>query len=64
MRNPERIPKVLKEIEKVWKKNPDLRLGQLIGNLLEGPTLYYIEDDILVKALKHYYKNVQSIKKA
>lgn len=25
MRDPNRIPVILKEIEKVWKRNPDLR---------------------------------------
>ena len=25
-----RIPEILKELEKVWKDNPDFRLGQLI----------------------------------
>ncbi len=49
MRDPKRIKPMLKLIEKIWTKNPDLRLGQLIGNILEDrcPELYYIEDDKL-----------------
>ena len=30
MRDPNRIPEILKELEKIWSKYPDLRLGQLI----------------------------------
>ena len=55
MRDPKRIEKVLQEIGRIWHENPDLRLGQLIGNVLEGAALYYIEDDGLVSALKDFY---------
>lgn len=55
MRDPNRIGPILKELAKVWQKNPDLRLGQLIGNVLEGPALYYTEDDKLINVLKKYY---------
>ena len=55
MRNPKRIKKILKEIEFIWEDFPDFRLGQLIGNVLQDPTLYYIEDDQLVEMLKKYY---------
>ena len=52
MRDPKRIDVILQEISDIWHKYPDMRLGQLIGNVLEGPSLYYVEDDGLVKALK------------
>ena len=55
MRNPRRIPKVLKEIEKIWVNQPYLRLGQLLGNCIEEG-LYFIEDDDLIKLLKTAYK--------
>ena len=55
MRDPERIDKILKEIGDIWHKYPDMRLGQLIGNVLEGPNLYYVEDNGLVSALKDMY---------
>lgn len=29
MRDPQRIPLILKELEEIWKENPDLRLGPL-----------------------------------
>ena len=55
MRDPKRIDRVLTEISNIWHKYPDLRLGQLIGNVLEGPSLYYVEDDGLINALKDYF---------
>ena len=55
MRDPKRIDRILQEISNIWHANPDLRLGQLIGNVLEGPSLYYVEDDGLVDALKSLY---------
>lgn len=55
MRNPKRIKKVLKAIEEIWGMYPDLRLGQLIGNVFRDPVLYYVEDKELVKALQEVY---------
>lgn len=55
MRDPNRIEKVLSDIAQIWHTRPDLRLGQLIGNVLEGTNLYYVEDDGLVNALKDSY---------
>lgn len=56
MRDIGRIDKVLKEVSEVWKQIPDLRLGQLLLNVLQDPILYYIEDDQLVLHLKEFYK--------
>ena len=56
MRDPNRIDKVLDEIKEIWKKYPDLRLGQLLCNVLQDPALYYVEDNDLVKYVKAYYK--------
>ncbi|MCQ2802596.1 MAG: hypothetical protein MJ225_02895 [Bacilli bacterium] len=60
MRNPNRIPIILAEIEKLWREYPDMRLGQLIGNVLEGPALYYIEDNMLIDVLKKAYSKYKS----
>ena len=57
MRNPDRIPLILKEIENIWSDNPDLRLGQLIANVFDGTSLYYVEDEQFVDLLKDMYKN-------
>lgn len=52
-RDPKRIPRILAKLEKVWKKNPDLRLGQLITNCWTNSSnvLFYVEDDVLEKGL-------------
>ena len=56
MRDPKRIKKILKTIENIWKKNPDLRLCQLLENTAIGfDRLYYFEDDELIKKLKEMY---------
>ena len=56
MRNPDRLEPILNDILEIWKKNPDLRLCQLILNLVyDANTLYYVEDEDLVKALKTMY---------
>lgn len=55
MRDPNRISKVLDSIKKIWEKYPDMRLGQLICNVLRDPTLYYVEDNELVEFLNAYY---------
>lgn len=59
MRDAKRIDVILQEISNIWHKYPDMRLGQLIGNVLEGISLYYVEDDGLVQALKDAYENEQ-----
>lgn len=59
MRDVNRIDVVLSEIKEIWKKYPDLRLGQLICNVVRDPTLYYIEDDKLIEVLKEVYENVK-----
>jgi uncharacterized protein YihD (DUF1040 family) len=55
-RDPDRIPKVLSKIEKLWQKSPDLRLGQLLGNCANSELkLYYMEDDVLLRRLEAMY---------
>lgn len=41
-RDPDRIPKILAQLGELWMANPDLRLGQIIGN---ATISYYTEDD-------------------
>ena len=60
MRDPNRIDKVLAALGDVWKQYPDLRLGQLLTNVYQDPTIYFIEDDQLVNGVKHYYDNLDS----
>lgn len=55
MRDINRIDSILKELGEIWKEYPDLRLGQLILNVLQDPVLYYIEDEDLILRLKEIY---------
>lgn len=55
MRDPKRIDKILERLKVVWKTYPDLRLGQLIGNVTEGPTMYYMEDGQMIEILETFY---------
>ncbi len=56
-RDSQRIPVVLSEIQKVWEKNPDLRLGQLLMNCCANEIIMYnIEDDMLLERIREVYK--------
>ena len=57
MRNPNRIPQILQEIQKIWEKYPDFRLGQLISNAFRdgGDNFYFIEDDHFLNQIKTFY---------
>jgi uncharacterized protein YihD (DUF1040 family) len=59
MRDVNRIEIVLDRIKELWKKYPDLRLGQLISNVIRDPALYYIEDEDLVDLIETFYKRVE-----
>lgn len=59
MRDPKRIPVILAKLEELWKKYPDLRFGQLVGNILRESEdysnffsyLFYIEDSDFEKRI-------------
>lgn len=63
MRDENRIKPFLKEVEKIWKKAPDLRFGQMMENLRSsrkrrtGNDLYYYEDDDFLKILRQWMDN-------
>lgn len=60
MRDKNRIPEILKELEKVWLEHPDFRLGQLITIATKPenphPSTFYIEDDKILDNLKSFGK--------
>lgn len=59
MRDPKRIDKCLRKIKEVWGKNPDLRLGQLLLNIVPSVnSLYFIEDEELINLLEKFYNNI------
>lgn len=55
MRDKNRIPKILNELERIWNANPDFRLGQLIVVGVKPkepcPEVFYIEDEDLLDGL-------------
>ncbi len=57
MRDKKRIKRLLKLIEEIWNKNPDLRLCQLIENVVhhDDNCIYHVEDDDLEKKLRDFY---------
>ena len=58
-RNPARIDPTLEKIGEIWKKSPQLRLGQLLGNCIRTAIqFYYMEDDVLLERLEAMYKEI------
>lgn len=53
-RRKERIPEMLKQLEIAWKGYPDMRLGQLISNIVRNNDLFSIEDDDFFELMKEY----------
>ena len=56
MRDPKRIPRILRLVLIIWLKDPDMRLCQLIGNCYPAGDLYNKEDDELEEKLKITYQ--------
>lgn len=58
MRDPARIDPILELLGKIWKQNPDLRLGQLLVNAARPsepvPKIFYVEDDVLKEGLQAF----------
>lgn len=56
MREYARIHRIIALLEVIWNRSPDLRLGQLLVNMVGDPTLgfdiYSVEDDVLEKELR------------
>lgn len=53
-RDPERIDEVLFLLSSYWKKNPDLRLGQIIENIASRSNshAFYMEDSKVIEWIK------------
>lgn len=65
MRDPERIPHVLKEIERIWKRHPDTRLGQLMCNLADWAEehVWDIEEDTVLREIETHLRNLDRIER-
>lgn len=57
-RDSARISDTLNQVQEHWQKAPQLRLGQLLGNVCKSEIqLYYMEDDVLLGKLEAMYKD-------
>lgn len=56
MRDVTRIEPMLEELKSVWEQYPDLRLGQLICDIVPEDKLYYVEDDMMLEQIKKWKK--------
>jgi hypothetical protein len=52
LRDPDRIPLILRALERCWREQPDSRLGQLLSNLTrDQESLFNVEDGELLRRL-------------
>ena len=60
MRDPRRIERMVLQLQEIWEKHPDMRLGQLIVNAVRPkepcPEVYSIEDNVLEHRLDELSK--------
>ncbi|MBN9122042.1 MAG: hypothetical protein J0I06_23355 [Planctomycetes bacterium] len=58
MRDPNRIDRVIEKLREVWKAHPDLRLGQLLVNVIRPsqpcPQIFGVEDTFTEQQLNHW----------
>ena len=60
MRDPERIKEILNIIDRIWQKDPDFRLMQILLNVIpncngkDSAFFYYFEDDELLEYLQKF----------
>lgn len=62
MRDPQRIDRLLEQLRFIWKKYPDMRLGQMLINCVSPSKIYYIEDEDLSVLLEKQYLFPYSLK--
>lgn len=53
--DPTEKARVMRRLQLLWSENPELRLGQLIGNVIREGTLYNVEDLDLIDRLESVY---------
>lgn len=57
-RKPSRIKLVIRKLEELWRKYPDLRLGQLLIDCAGDKDLFNLEDDELLEAMERFGDNL------
>jgi hypothetical protein len=58
-RDKKRIPEMLATLGELWLANPDLRLGQIIGN---AAITYYTEDDKALMGLEQWRDHYRDLR--
>ena len=57
MKDSKRIQLVIDTIRGIWYQYPNMRLGQLISNVIDSKTdLFYVEDHVLIEKMKQFVK--------
>lgn len=62
MRDPNRIDEIIERLTKVWKKHPNMRLGQMIMNaeFYAKVSLFFVEDENLVESVEELSYNIKA----
>lgn len=61
MRDPNRIPIMLRELGEYWIQNPDLRLGQLVHNMAPVGQVAQVEDGPMYDAI--HRENLDAVRR-
>lgn len=54
-RDPHRIDPMVDALRRLWKRYPDMRLGQLVINAAHPSDTYNIEDDVMLQKLNEMF---------
>jgi hypothetical protein len=57
-RDIDRIPVILGQLEQLWERYPDLRLGQLILNVFRED-FYHVEDEDFIRRMYDSYDDLE-----
>ncbi len=63
MRNPKRVPKVLKRFQELWEQHPDMRFGQLVKCIFTDVEvdMFYREDKDFLKDIEAFEQKLKRI---
>ena len=66
MKDINRITKILGELERIWRANPEYRLRQLMviasGPNKPCPTVFHMEDDVMLEGLLAFDTIIKDLK--
>lgn len=64
MRDPARIDRMIEKLWELWKLHPDMRLGQLLVNVIRpsqpSPQIFYAEDTDTEQKLTQYLAETEA----